>query len=81
VIEAMSHAATNHRRPGTPTSPLTAVLAGATCIGHVLACGRQGFRAFDADDQPLGTFPTLRDALGAISAASASTPAPEGGET
>jgi hypothetical protein len=63
----MFHAADRLKRP-TSTSPLTVIYAGTRCLGHVLACGRQGFRAFDADDQLIGTFATLREAAGAISA-------------
>jgi hypothetical protein len=68
-VSSLSRHTSQSNRPGTLTSPLTVVYDGLHCLGHVLACGRQGFRAFDADDRPLGTFPTLRDAIGAITGA------------
>jgi hypothetical protein len=74
----MSHAAAagsdRLKRLGTP-SPLTAVFR-----RHDLRRPRPRLRSvrlsFGQDDQPLGTFPTLREAIGAITAPSDSTPAP-----
>jgi hypothetical protein len=45
---------------------LLAVLAGPACIGFVLARGKLGHEAFDADDRSLGIFPTQREAAAAI---------------
>ena len=41
------------------------VADGLTTLGHVLV-GRREFRAFDAGDNPLGTFPTREAARAAI---------------
>jgi hypothetical protein len=42
------------------------VLAGQSCIGHVVSRGRDGFEAFDADDISLGNFDNLPAAAAAI---------------
>jgi hypothetical protein len=36
------------------------------CIGFVMARGRTGFEAFDADERGLGRFPTSQDAVDAV---------------
>jgi len=46
--------------------PWLAVYAGTTCHGHVLFRGRQGFEAFDVNDQSLGMFASQDDAVNAI---------------
>ena len=56
-------------------SVLTAVLAGSTCIGHVLLQHGQQAQACDRDDRLLGTFANKTDALAAVVAA-ASAPEP-----
>jgi hypothetical protein len=36
------------------------------CIGFVLSLGRDGFEAFDAEQQTLGLFPTRNEAATAL---------------
>jgi hypothetical protein len=47
------------------------VTAGQRVIGHVMPCGRVGFRAYDADDHPIGADPTMKTAADAVSKAAA----------
>jgi hypothetical protein len=35
-------------------------------VGHVLARGKLGFEAFDADDTSLGVFPSQREAAATV---------------
>jgi len=42
------------------------VYDGQHCIGHVLARGRSGYEAFDADDHSLGVFTSVREAAAAL---------------
>ena len=42
------------------------VYAGQRCIGHVLHRGKSGFEGFDADDNPIGTWPTVQQAADAV---------------
>jgi hypothetical protein len=42
----------------SPVSFQVAVHAGRECLGHVLARGKTGFKAFDRDDRSVETFPT-----------------------
>jgi hypothetical protein len=50
---------------------LLAVYNGRRCAGFILARGKPGFEAFDADQRPLGVFATLREAADAVSATEA----------
>jgi hypothetical protein len=54
--------------PQHPSAPMVSVYDGRRCIGFVLAAGREGFRAYDADEVTLGLFPKMRDAVAAVSA-------------
>jgi hypothetical protein len=36
------------------------------CLGHVLARGKLGFEAFDADDKSIGIYPTQGEAADAL---------------
>jgi hypothetical protein len=48
------------------SSPMASVYDGQRCIGFVFARGKRGFEAFDADQIPLGIFPSQREAAAAI---------------
>jgi hypothetical protein len=54
--------------PQRPSAPMVSVYDGRRCIGFVLTAGRQGFQAFDADEVAIGLFPSMRDAVAAVSA-------------
>jgi len=41
-------------------------VSGARCIGHVLARGRHGFEAFDADDNSIGIYAKQTEAANAL---------------
>jgi hypothetical protein len=49
-------------------APMVCVYDGRRCVGFVLAVGREGFEACDADGASLGKFPNMRDAAAAVSA-------------
>jgi hypothetical protein len=51
------------------TTPMLSVYDDKTCIGFIVARGKTGFEAFNADQRPLGTFSTQREAADAISEA------------
>jgi hypothetical protein len=53
-------------RASTPSHGWVSVLAGQTCIGHVIARGKTGYEAFDADGSSLGKFDSLSAAATAI---------------
>jgi hypothetical protein len=53
-------------RTSTPAYGWMSVLAGQSCIGHVIARGKTGYEAFDADDISLGQFDNLPAAAKAI---------------
>jgi len=40
----------------------TAVFDGQQCLGHVIVRGRDGFEAYDRDDQSIGMFPNMKAA-------------------
>jgi hypothetical protein len=42
------------------------VYAGRTCVGFILARGKAGFEAFDAEQRSLGIYPTQREAAAAL---------------
>jgi hypothetical protein len=42
------------------------VLAGSICIGFIIPRGKMGHEAYDADEQPLGVFPSQQEAAAAI---------------
>ena len=46
---------------------MLSVYDGQRCLGHIIARGKRGFEAFDADDCSLGTFPTEHEAADAVS--------------
>jgi hypothetical protein len=48
------------------SSPMVSVYDGQRCIGFVFARGKCGFEAFDADQRPLGSFASQREAAVAI---------------
>ena len=52
-------------RTSTPAHGWMSVLAGQSCIGHVIARGKTGYEAFDADDSSLGQFDNLPAAANA----------------
>jgi hypothetical protein len=39
---------------------------GKECVGHVIARGKTGFEAYDADDKSLGVFPSSREAAAVL---------------
>jgi hypothetical protein len=45
---------------------LLSVYDGQRCIGHVLARGKTGFEAFDAEERAIGIYATQREAANAI---------------
>ena len=53
-------------RASMPAYGWMSVLAGQSCIGHVIARGKTGYEAFDADDSSLGQFDNLPAAAMAI---------------
>jgi hypothetical protein len=57
-----------------PQTAMLSVYDGRTCLGHIIAHGKRGFEAFDADDNSLGTFPTDQEAADAITRAKAEVP-------
>jgi hypothetical protein len=50
----------------TAASPLAYVYDGRRCLGFILARGKPGFEAFDADDKSVGLFPSQREAANAV---------------
>jgi hypothetical protein len=50
----------------TVVSPMTYVYDGREALGHVIARGKAGFEAFDADDKSVGLFPSQREAANAV---------------
>jgi hypothetical protein len=50
----------------TAASPMAYVSMAAKPPGHVIARGRAGFEAFDAEDASLGLFPSQREAANAV---------------
>jgi hypothetical protein len=56
-----------------PRPLLQAVYDGQHCLGHLLARGKLGFEAFDADDRSLGVCADARAAADAISAKAAAS--------
>lgn len=52
------------------TSALQSVYCGRSCVGFLLARGRDGVEAFDADERSLGLFANAKAAHAAIVAAS-----------
>ena len=61
------------REASTERPAFQSVYSGRVCLGHLLARGKLGFEAFDADDRSLGLFATERDAADAISAKAAAS--------
>jgi hypothetical protein len=53
----------------SPHTCLAAVYDGQTCIGFLLSRGKLGHEAFDADENSLGIFPTVKLAAAAVSCA------------
>ena len=51
------------------TGPMLSVYDGRTCIGWIIARGKLGYEAFDADERSLGTYSSQRGAADAVSAA------------
>jgi len=43
-----------------------AVYAGRECLGHIVACGKGVFEAFDYDDRSVGIFPTQSAAAASL---------------
>jgi hypothetical protein len=53
---------------------MVSVFDGRECRGHVMHCGKLGYRAFDRDDQPIkGYFASQRDAANALVTAAPSS--------
>jgi hypothetical protein len=50
----------------TGASPMAYVYDGREALGHVIARGKAGFEAFDADDKSVGLFPSQREAANAV---------------
>jgi hypothetical protein len=59
--------ATPRARPRETGSPMRTVYDGQTCVGFVLARGKVGLEAFDADNRRLRMFAAARAAAAAIS--------------
>ena len=51
----------------TTIVPMVSVYDGRTCIGFILARGRQGFEAYSADLDSRSVFPTQQAAMAALS--------------
>jgi hypothetical protein len=52
------------------TSPMVSVLVGdKLCVGHVMAVGRDGWRAYDVGGESRGVFGTRQMALSAVTQA------------
>jgi hypothetical protein len=49
------------------TTPMMSVYSGRACIGFILACGREGFEALDAEGRGIGKFVTTKEAAKAVS--------------
>ena len=66
-VAATTVARAGARRPGMskPDCLLTPVFGEAGYCGHVLRCAR-GFRAFDANDKPIGLFESSNSATAAL---------------
>jgi hypothetical protein len=47
-------------------APMMIVLDGNRCLGFIIACGREGFEAIDADDRNVGKFRTANEAADAV---------------
>jgi hypothetical protein len=45
---------------------MLSVYAGRQCVGFILARGKAGFEAFDAEQNSLGIYPTQREAAAAV---------------
>jgi hypothetical protein len=52
-------------------APLIFVFDGNSCLGFIIACGREVFEAIDADDRNLGKFQNANDAADAVRRATA----------
>jgi hypothetical protein len=50
----------------TVVSPMAYVYDGREALGQVIARGKAGFEAFDADDKSVGLFPSQREAANAV---------------
>jgi hypothetical protein len=50
------------------SAPMLSLFDGRALLGFILARGKSGWEAFDADQRTLGIYPTQRDAADAISA-------------
>jgi hypothetical protein len=48
-------------------TPMLAVYAGQTCIGHLYRRSKAGFEAFNTDDRSIGLFGSQREATDALS--------------
>jgi hypothetical protein len=48
-------------------TPMLAVYAGQTCIGHIYQRSKAGFEAFNTDDRSIGLFGSQREAADALS--------------
>jgi hypothetical protein len=46
--------------------PIVSIYSGTTCLGHALNRGKFGWELFDAEDQSLGTFKTMKEAAAAL---------------
>jgi hypothetical protein len=60
---------THKHQPRAPQAAFALMLAicdGRECLGHVLNRGPSGWEAFDVDDQLLGTFASMREAVRAL---------------
>jgi hypothetical protein len=53
----------------TALASLSYVYDGRRCLGHIIARGKTGFEAFDADDKSVGLFPSQRAAADALTQA------------
>jgi hypothetical protein len=50
----------------TVVSTVAYVYDGREALGHVIARGKLGFEAFDADDKSMALFPSQREAANAV---------------
>ena len=50
----------------TYDTPMLAVYAGQTCIGHIYQRSKAGFEAFNTDDRSIGLFGSQREAADAL---------------
>jgi hypothetical protein len=71
IIFSMLEVAPQNQEPAFllsfTSTPMLAVYAGQTCIGHLYRRSKAGFEAFNTDDRSIGLFGSQREAADALS--------------